>query len=175
MQRWTAGLFLIVLTGCAANAEDPARVIATLDGEAITMENYFFRYTDPSMTESYLKERVLVQEAEDIGITVAEDEVNESKQMLFPDSDAEERLTYWADRALIDEQAERLDMDELAYFIEWEEKMYRTQLVMDAYVEETFGDFPEDGDEMQAFGEEIDAHIDTLFDTYQEEGRLEME
>ncbi|ADH97920.1 SurA N-terminal domain-containing protein [Salisediminibacterium selenitireducens] len=175
MKRWTLGLFLIALTGCAANAEDPSYVIATLDGETITMEDYFFRYTDPSMIEEYLKERVMIKEAEDLGITVSEDEVNASRQMLFPDSDAEERLAFWEDRAFIDEQAERLDMDELAYFKEWEEKMYRSQLFVDAYVEEVFGGFPEDTDEMQALGEEIDAHIDTLFDTYQEEYRLEME
>ncbi|WP_027963586.1 hypothetical protein [Halalkalibacillus halophilus] len=169
-------LFTIFLAACSQPKYEKEDVVAILDGEEITAEEVLWQYplNDEQSEEhikNYLKEEILVKEAIERGITVSEQEIEESKQAMAPEADVEMRYEIHSEENdFYDNQADTLDVSPITFYEIWEDRIYTNQLYIDEYINELFGE-PED-DKGEQWGRNIDNHVDDLYDEYLEEGRL---
>ncbi|MBB5172391.1 hypothetical protein [Texcoconibacillus texcoconensis] len=171
----------ILLASCTGPSYETDDTVAFLDNEEITVEDVMVQYSieegGEDVIEGFLKQEVVVQEAKDMGITVSDEEIEESKQAMMPGSEVSERyeaLEDQSDQTFYERQASALDMVPEEYFEVWEDKTYTSQAYMDKYISETF-DEPASEEDAEAFADDVNDHIDALFEEYQEDGRLVVE
>ncbi|AOM84484.1 hypothetical protein [Salisediminibacterium beveridgei] len=166
---------MILFTACQSPNYDKDEVIAELNGEEIKVEEVLWQFSleeDPEdMMTHFLKQEIMLLEAKDMGIVVSEEEIEESKQAIFPDTEAAERYELTDDKDFHEKQASKLDISPEEYFEAREERMYKVQAYTEKYIEAEFG-YPSDSDEIDEWGEKIDSHFESLFDRYKEDGKL---
>ncbi|MBU8907464.1 hypothetical protein [Desertibacillus haloalkaliphilus] len=166
---------LMFIAACADQGYEKEDTAAILNGEEITYEDILWQYSLTANIEDtvigYLKQEIVILEAQDMGIVVSDEEVEENKRLLFPGSGVSERYQKLEDKQFYEEQASLLGVSPEDYYEVWEEKAYRSQAYMNKYIEKNFGT-PAEGDDGEAWGQQINDHIDQLFHDYIESGEL---
>ena len=168
-----AGLFLF--SACHSPNYEKDDVVAELNSEEIKVEDVLWQFSleenpEDAMTD-YLKQEILLLEAKDRGIVVSEEEIEESIEAIYPDADASERYALTDDQAFHEAQAEKLGISPEDYFEGREYRLHRTQAYTETYIEAEFG-YPADSEDVHEWGEEIERHLERLFDKYLEDGQL---
>src|SRR5699024_10607071 len=110
--RFLLLIILIFIVSCSGNDYNNDDVVAILNEEEILIEDILWQYPlDEDLEfviESYLKQEVIMQKAESMGITVTEDEV-EAMMLLVPaDLTVEERMELSGNSAYAKRQASLL-------------------------------------------------------------------
>ena len=118
-----------------------------------------------------MKEEIVILEAKDMGITVSDEEVEESKQFMLPDSEASERFEMEENKEFYGTQASLLGVAPEDYYEVWEDKTYKRGAYLDRYFDTMFGE-PVEEDDAKLWEQKINKHLDELFETYKENGKL---
>lgn len=172
-------LFLIIfLVACSEQDYEKDDVVAILNEKEIKIEDILWLYSLEENTEEriigYLKLEVLIQEAKNIGITITEEEIEDRKLAIFPKSTASERFEESDNKEFLEKQASILGVTPEKYFEVWEDNSHRAGAYIVKYVFEIF-DEPNDAEhiqEIEAWDQKVNEHIDDLFQRYKDEGKL---
>ncbi|KAA0542431.1 hypothetical protein FZW96_21335 [Bacillus sp. BGMRC 2118] len=168
-------LCTFLLTACTGNQFEREDIVAELNGNEIKVEDILWQYSLDENPEAivldYLKQEVVIQEAKDKGITVTEEEIEERKQAMFPNSNANDRFEVFDEKEFYEKQAAILEVTPEHYYKVWEANTYTKQEYVEKYIEMNFGE-PTDDEDVDVWGQEIEKHIKELFDKYKNEGKL---
>ncbi|MFA9558274.1 hypothetical protein ACERII_13280 [Evansella sp. AB-rgal1] len=170
-------IFILFFVACSEQDYEKEDIAAVLNGEEITYEEIMWQFSLEDDLEkwvtAYLKQEIFIIEAKTQGITVTDEEKEERKEGMFPGTTASERYELMETKELFDSQATLLGVTPKEYYEVWEDKSHRAQAYIDKYIDEIFGR-PTEGDDVDKWGQEIDEHIEDLFNDYIETGKLEM-
>lgn len=168
-------LILLSITACSEQKMDKEVTIAILEGEEIKVKDILWQFSLEENAEdimkAYLKLEIVLLEAKEMGITVSEKEIEESKQVMNPGSNVSERYKQSIDKEFYQSQASRLGISPEEYFAGWEDRIFRTQSYMNQYIDTLFG-YPDDNESIDEWGQNIDQYLEELFNRYIEDGRL---
>lgn len=170
-------LLIIFLVACTSQEYNKGDTVAVLDGREIKVEDILWLYSLEENTEerivSYLKQTVLVQEAKNMGITLIEEEVEESKQAIFPGYTAIERFEENKNKEFYRKQASILGVSPEEYYEVWENTSYTAAGYMDQYINQVFGE-PDSVEHAEWWNKMVNEHYDEVFERYKSEEILEI-
>ncbi|PAV28536.1 hypothetical protein CIL05_16510 [Virgibacillus profundi] len=174
--RWKLNILLfctILLAACTDQEYEKEDVVAILNGDEIKIKEILWQYSldeDPENSiYNYLKQEIVILEAEDSGITVSKEEIEEKKQLVYPNSDPVERFEVIEEQEFYEKQASLFDVSPEEYYEIWEDNTYTKQLYVEKYIDEIIG---EPSDDFETWGQEVDEHINNLFEEYKEDKKL---
>ena len=133
-------IILIFIVSCSGNDYNNDDVVAILNEEEILIEDILWQYSlDEDLEyviETYLKQEVIKKEAESMGITVTEDEVQKMMLLAPADLTVEERMELSGNSAYAKRQASLLKISPEEYYENWEYTTAENQVYLDKYVAE---------------------------------------
>ncbi|MDQ0252762.1 hypothetical protein J2S74_000134 [Evansella vedderi] len=171
-------ILFVFIAACSDQGFEKEDTAAILNGEEMKYEDIMVQFSvDENREETvinYLKQEIVILEAREMGITVSDEEVEESKKAIFPGSDASERYKMIENKELYEfyeQQASLLGVSPEEFFEAWEERTYQIQAYVEKYIDAKFG-YPDKGEDVDEWGQKIDDHLDKLLKNYKEDGRL---
>jgi hypothetical protein len=115
--------------------------------------------------EIYLKEEIVIREANNRGISITEQEIEELKGQLYPGDESSQIEDFHR------KQAELIGITAEEYFEIWSTTYLERNEYIQAYIKSEFEE-PSSENEVGKWGSSVQSHLDELFASYQEDKKL---
>lgn len=153
----------------ACGGEEAAELddkVAEFQGEVIQAEDVLYQYSlsEDNIAE-FLKESAVVAEAQALGIEVSDSQIADRRDELYPGLEEEDETDFFK------QQAAELDVSLEEYFEDWADTFVERDLYLQLYAQEKF-DNPQTEEELDAWSDKLETHIDELFADYKAEGEI---
>ncbi|WP_096203181.1 hypothetical protein [Bacillus sp. FJAT-45350] len=167
-------IFLLILIGCSTQTFNNEDVIAVFNGEEIKAQDVLkVNSLEKNYIINYLKDEIIVYEAQELGIKITDAEIEEYKRTVFPSYDlmeTHEFLETIGYTEFVEQQATKLGITEKEYFETWFHERYKRSAYREKYLEQKFGE--PNVDEFDEWAEKVAEHTNTLFNDYQANEKL---
>ncbi|GAE37559.1 hypothetical protein [Halalkalibacter akibai] len=162
-------IFLFVLIGCSTQTFDNEDAIAVFNGEEIKAQDVLkVNSLEENYIINYLKDEILIYEAQKLGIKITDAEIEEYKRTAFPSYDlmeTHEFLETIGYTEFVEQQASMLGVTEKEYFETWFHETHKRSAFRDKYFEQKFGE--PNYDKFEEWADKVAGHTDALFNDYQ--------